>query len=149
MRSLKHLSGLMFLMLFAGLVLSACGGKNDSTNSDHAARLPDFVKDTPPRVQEAYQFAVDHPDELAKYPCYCGCGAMGHTSNLSCYISDRAEDGTISFDNHATGCGICVDITQDVIRLRDEGKAAPEIRAYVDAQYSAFGPSTNTPLPLE
>lgn len=149
MRSLKHFTGLIVLILLTALVLSACGGKNSSADADRVSHLPDFVKDTPPRVQEAYQYAIDHSDELAKYPCYCGCGAMGHTSNLSCYIKERAEDGTISFDNHATGCGICVDITQDVIRLRDEGKASPEIRAYVDAQYSAFGPSTNTPLPLE
>ncbi len=147
MRSRKYLSGLLLLMMVAALGLSACGGKGDASN--HESHLPDFVKDTPPRVQDAYQFAVDHPDELAKYPCYCGCGAMGHTSNLSCYIRERASDGTITFDNHATGCGICVDITQDVIRLRGEGMSPPDIRAYVDGQYSAFGPSTNTPLPVD
>jgi hypothetical protein len=32
---------------------------------------------------------------------------------------------------------------------RAEGQSSPEIRAYIDAQYSPFGPSTNTPLPLE
>ncbi|MBI5957432.1 MAG: hypothetical protein HY866_01765 [Chloroflexi bacterium] len=145
----KRYPGLIILLLLVVLALSACGGKTGSSDTTNEANLPDFVKKAPPRVREAYQFAVDHPDELSKYPCYCGCGAMGHTSNLSCYISDRAEDGTITFDNHAVGCGICVDITQDVIRLRSEGESAPEIRAYVDAQYSPFGPSTNTPLPLE
>jgi hypothetical protein len=149
MRSVKYRSGLMLLLLLAALVLAACGGKSSPSGSTHAPPLPDFVRDTPSRVREAYQFAVDHPDELSKYPCYCGCGAMGHASNLSCYISDRAADGTITFDNHAIGCGICVDITQDVMRLRDDSKSAPQIRAYIDAQYSPFGPSTNTPLPLE
>ncbi len=149
MRSLKHLSGLMSLMLLAAVVLSACGGKSSSSGSASNSKLSDFAENAPPRVREAYQFAVDHPDELSKYPCYCGCGAMGHTSNLSCYISDRAADGTITFDNHAAGCGICVDITQDVMHMRELGKSSPEIRAYVDAQYGAFGPSTNTPLPLE
>ncbi len=74
---------------------------------------------------------------------------MGHTSNLSCYIKNRAEDGTITYDDHASGCGLCVDITQDVIHMRDQGKAAPEIRTYIDAQYSQYGPSTNTPLPQD
>jgi hypothetical protein len=146
MRSKKHLWGLMFLLLFAALVLSACGQKSSSSQASH---LPEFVQDSPPRVKAAYEYAVAHSDELAKYPCYCGCGAMGHTSNLSCYISDRAADGTITFDNHAAGCGICVDITQDVMHRRAEGQSSPEIRAYIDAQYSPFGPSTNTPLPLE
>ena len=40
----------------------------------------------------------------------CGCGAMGHTSNLSCYIHEMDEAGGITFDNHAAGCGICVDV---------------------------------------
>ena len=149
MRVLKPTVGLLIFLLLAVLALSACGGKAGSSGSTSEADLPDFARKAPPRVKEAYKFAVNHPDELAKYPCYCGCGSMGHTSNLSCYISDQAEDGTATFDNHAAGCGICVDITQDVIRLRGEGQSAPEIRAYVDAQYSPFGPSTNTPLPLE
>lgn len=149
MHSSKHLWGVVFLTLLAALALSACGGKNSASGSSGSTKLPDYAQNAPPRVREAYQFAADHPDELAKYPCYCGCETMGHTSNLSCYISDRAADGTITFDNHAAGCGLCVDITQDVMRLRKQGKSAPEIRAYIDGQYSSFGPSTNTPLPVD
>lgn len=74
---------------------------------------------------------------------------MGHTSNLSCYIQDIAPDGAITFDNHANGCGICVDITQDVMRLKGEGWSSSAVRAYIDAQYSAFGPGTDTPLPQD
>lgn len=109
----------MILLLGSGLLLAACGG-SDSSDGDtvHAAILPDWVRDAPPRVREAYDYAIANLDEVAKYPCYCGCGPMGHTSNLSCYVKDIAPDGTITFDNHATGCGICVDITQDVKRLK-------------------------------
>jgi len=146
MRPRKRFAALIFLLLGTALVLSACGQKSSSSQE---SKLPEFVQNSPSRVKTAYEYAIAHPDELAKYPCYCGCGAMGHTSNLSCYISDQAADGTLTFDNHATGCGICVDITQDVMHLRDQGKSSPEIRAYIDAQYSPFGPSTNTPLPLE
>jgi hypothetical protein len=127
------------------VLLAACGGQDDSSQ----VALPAYVKEAPPRVREAYTYAAQHPDELMNYPCYCGCGAMGHTSNLSCYISETAPDGTVTFDNHAVGCGICVDITQDVMRLRAEGQSPREVRAYVDAQYSAFGPGTDTPLPVE
>ncbi len=128
------------------LLLVACGG-NAPLVMAPASMLPDYAQESPPRVREAYQFAVANPDILAHQPCYCGCGAMGHTSNLSCYISDMALDGAITFDNHAAGCGICVDITQDVMRLLQEGQSQTEIRAYIDAQYSPFGPSTDTPLP--
>ncbi len=72
---------------------------------------------------------------------------MGHTSNLSCYISAIEPDGSIVFDEHASGCGICVDITQDVMRLMREERTSQDIRAYIDATYSPFGPSTDTPLP--
>jgi hypothetical protein len=140
----------IFFFLAGGLILAACGSSNNSdTNTANVAMLPDWVRSSPPRVREAYQYAVANPDELSKYPCYCGCGAMGHTSNLSCYVQNIAPDGTITFDNHASGCGICVDITQDVKRLKAQGQSSPQVRAYIDAQYSAFGPGTDTPLPTE
>lgn len=136
-----HPFGLLLLSaVLAAFLLSACGAGD-------AKSMPDFVMDAPPRVKEAYQYAIDHPDDLAAVPCYCGCGNMGHTSNLSCFIQDRAADGTITFDDHANGCGICVDIAQDVMRLRAEGKDLSETRTIIDATYGGFGPGTNTPLP--
>lgn len=38
-----------------------------------------------------------------------------------------------------------MDITRDVMRLLQEGKDVKEIRAYIDAEYSKYGPSTDTP----
>jgi hypothetical protein len=56
-------------------------------------------------------------------------------------------DGSVIYDNHALGSGICVDITQDVMRMLREGRASPVIREYIDARYSPFGPPTDTALP--
>jgi hypothetical protein len=133
------------------LVMLIVSGCSTATSTVQLSDLtwPDFVRNAPPAVKEAYQYAALYPDELAKYPCYCGCGKMGHTSNRSCYIKDIAADGRITFDDHAAGCGICVDITKDVMRLKSEGQSSKQIRAYIDAQYSSFGPSTNTPLPQD
>jgi hypothetical protein len=72
---------------------------------------------------------------------------MGHKSNLQCYVQAVDAAGNVTFDNHAAGCGICVDITVDVMRLIKEGRSPTDIRATIDATYSAFGPSTDTPLP--
>ncbi len=58
-----------------------------------------------------------------------------------CYVKSVEADGTINFDSHAIGCSICVDITQDTLRLFKQGKSASEIKAYVDKTYSRFGPS--------
>jgi ferredoxin len=54
-------------------------------------------------------------------------------------------DGSIEFDGMSLGCGICIDIARDVMRLLDGGKALKDIRVYVDTTYSRFGPSTPTP----
>lgn len=140
----------VLLLVSVGLLLAACGAaKAPAFELAPVSALPEFARSEPPAVRDAYRFAIANPDELAKYPCYCGCGAMGHTSNLSCYISDISADGAVTFDNHASGCGICVDITQDVMRLMNEGQSSQQIRAYIDAQYSPFGPSTDTPLPVD
>jgi hypothetical protein len=107
--------------------------------------LPGYAQQAGPRVRDAYRFAVANPDVMTKIPCYCGCGTMGHDHALDCFVKDVQPDGSIEFDNHAAGCGICVDITQDVMRLMRQGQPLKTIRAYVDAEYSQFAAPTNTP----
>ena len=92
-------------------------------------------------VQQAYQFASANPEIMKDIPCYCGCGNIGHESNYACYVSSVEENGSLTFDNHALGCSICVEITQDVMRLLREGKSPQEARTYVDATYAKYGPS--------
>ncbi len=110
--------------------------------------LPGFAQEAEPRVRDAYRFAVANPETMAKIPCYCGCGAMGHEHALHCFVKEVQPRGTIEFDNHAAGCGICVDITQDVMRMTRAGQDLKTIRAFVDAEYSQFAAPTNTP-PIE
>ena len=141
--------GLTLYGLFLTLVILTACGSLDTGSQGKQINWPDFVRNAPQAVQEAYQYAVDHPDELAKYPCYCGCGKMGHTSNASCFVRNIAADGTVTFDNHAAGCGICVDIARDVMRLKQEGQSSLKVRQYIDTQYGSFGPSTNTALPTD
>jgi len=147
MHKKQHI-GLLVLVLVAILLSVALAGcTNTKTSSTSAfpmasvSMLPDEVLEAPLVVQEAYQFAVANPETLKQLPCYCGCGDMGHTSNYSCYVKNQANEGEIRFDNHALGCSICVDTTQDAMRLIREGKSIPEIRAYVDETYTQYGPS--------
>lgn len=104
-------------------------------------KMPADVQSAPVTVQEAYQFASVNPDVMKDIPCYCGCEDIGHTSNYDCYVSNVDDKGNITFDNHSLGCSICVDITQDVMRMLRDGKTPAEARAYVDATYSKYGPS--------
>ena len=139
--SILFRTAVMAIGLTLPLTLTACSASPDMD-------MPDYVRNAPDRVQEAYLYAVSHPEDLASVPCYCGCGSMGHTSNLSCFVADASTDEVPVFDAHAAGCGICVDIAQDVMRLRAEGRSLPQVRDYIDATYSGFGPGTDTPLPV-
>ncbi len=133
-------SSLLAILLL--VALPACSGQTGNQPTMMPLnQMPDDVQSAPVSVQQAYQFAVANPDVMKQIPCYCGCGAMGHTSNYSCYVQSVAANGTITFDNHALGCSLCVDITQDIMRLQREGKSTQEIRTYVDATYSKYGPS--------
>ena len=133
-------SSLLSILLLAAL--PACAGEsNNPLSMMPLDQMPDEVQSAPVSVQQAYQFASANPDTMKQIPCYCGCGAMGHTSNYSCYIQSADANGNITFDNHALGCSICVDITQDVMRLQREGKSIQDIRAYVDTTYSKYGTS--------
>jgi Protein of unknown function with PCYCGC motif len=138
---------ILILMLLSSATLTACSGSAASaaTDTDLAmapmAGMPAEVQSAPTTVQQAYQFAAANPDVMKHIPCYCGCGSIGHTSNYDCYVDGVDEKGVISYDTHALGCSICVDITQDTMRLLKQGKTVSEIKATIDATYSQYGPS--------
>ena len=133
-------------VLLSTLALSACSSAAPGATAGRAAKMAPVLQlspaaqKAPTRVREAYQFAAANPDLMKQIPCYCGCGAMGHTSNYACYVKDVKPDGSVNFDDHALGCSLCVDITQDARRMLDEGKSAQDIRAAIVANYSQFGP---------
>ena len=137
----------IFLLIVLALVSTAVSACSTSSSSkvDLAIasmdQMPMDVQSAPVAVQEAYQFNVANPDIMQDIPCYCGCGDIGHTSNYDCYVSSVDTNGTIAYENHALGCSICVDITQDVMRMLRDGKTPQDARAYVDATYSKYGPS--------
>lgn len=134
------------IALLLAISTASCGGDSGQDNKEKIklaplAEMPTEVQSAPVSVQQAYQFAVANPDVVSEMPCYCGCGSMGHTSNYSCYVAGEDADGSPIYDGHALGCSICVDITQDTMRLLDQDKSVPEIRAYIDKTYSQYGPS--------
>ena len=149
---LRRILLVTFILSIAAGLLTGCGSTAAKTPAavDHdmnmapLSMMPKEVQDAPVVTQQAYQFAVAHPEVTQHIPCYCGCGAMGHTSNYACYVESVSADQAVKFDLHAIGCSICVDITQDAMRLTKEGKSPQDIRLYVDKTYSRFGP-TNMP----
>jgi hypothetical protein len=135
---------LLVTLLSLGITGCQSGPANGASGELMMASLeemPAQVQSAPLTVQQAYQFAAANPDVMQQLPCYCGCGSMGHKSNYACYVSGTDANGEPVIDTHALGCSICVDITQDAMRLLKEGKSIAEIRQYVDATYAKYGPS--------
>lgn len=60
--------------------------------------LPKDIRNAPEEVREAYRFAIANRNTLRYIPCYCGCGADGHTSNASCYFKDSSTPEKPVFD---------------------------------------------------
>jgi hypothetical protein len=118
----------------------------DAAHTAAWAARPAYTHTTA-RTEEAYQYAMEHPMVLQWIPCYCGCGAMGHGSNLDCYIEPSAT-GSVVFDEHASYCGICVDITLRTKQLAASGASLSSIRGAIDAEFGGAGPGTDTALPL-
>lgn len=87
----------------AGVLIAALSG-DDGGGDGGAIKLPDFVyaATAPKDAAKAYQFALDSPDYLSQVPCYCGCYADGHRSNLDCFIKSRDGDD-VEFDRHGAG----------------------------------------------
>lgn len=138
---------LMTILLLALFLASGCrsaryGEKSRLSDLPMAPMegMPDYVWDSELRIQEAYRFAAANPEVLSHIPCTCGCSNLGHKNNLECYIAPSGQ-----VDQHAAFCGVCIDITQDVMQMTREGKELVDIRAFIDNKYAKYGPSTDTP----
>jgi hypothetical protein len=131
------------------LLAAGCSGSKPQVALASAELLPEVVLQQEERVQEAYRFAIANPAALETVPCYCGCGGLGHTNNLQCYLQPESSPDHLLFDIHGAGCGVCVDITQDVMELVKYNTTPVGIRAYIDSKYSAIGPEMDTPHPMK
>jgi hypothetical protein len=128
------------IALIAFSVLAGGSGKEQGARVT-PSEFPEFVYSSS-KVESGYRLAVENQQLFTRMPCYCGCGAMPedpHRNLLDCFVND---DG--SFDSHASGCDVCLDIASDVVQWRAEGKSVAETRSLVDAKYQDYGPSTNT-----
>lgn len=112
------------------------------------AARPAFVTQSPARTQAAYAYAAARPDVLRWLPCYCGCGPIGHRSNLDCFVVARFSAGEpIVFEQHGSYCDICVETALMADAMLRDGKTLLQVRVAVDASFGGLAPGTDTDLP--
>jgi Protein of unknown function with PCYCGC motif len=175
-RASRRRSALVGILLVLGLALSgglvaACGGGEadmpamtssitdagaqpsmpaDGSSAIEAAwaARPDYVTNGGARVMEAYRYALERPDVVQWMPCYCGCAAMEHRSNLDCFFRSRMATGAVAFEEHASYCDVCIDTALLAKRRSAEGRSLTQVRAEVDATWGGKGvPGTDTAYP--
>ncbi len=96
-------AGLYAALLGVALACTSESGTSNEVSLAPVSALPAFARGAPTVVHEAYRFAVANPEVLSEIPCYCGCGGMGHTSILDCYVKEVRTDGSVVYDDHAFG----------------------------------------------
>ena len=65
--------------------------------------LPPDIRRASLEIRDASRFALANRDTLRYIPCFCGCGAEGHTSNAACYLKDYAGPQRLEFDRMSLG----------------------------------------------
>ncbi len=139
---------LTFGALAAGCAV-ASGRAVSSRTSAPSGITPDVARaldQLKPSTREAYLYAIDRPDVLQYIPCYCGCDASGHASNLHCFVQTRSAAG-VTLDAHGANCDVCVETALEVKAQTLRGIGLTQVRASVDQQFSKFGRGTHTPFP--
>jgi Protein of unknown function with PCYCGC motif len=156
----------LFLTFFmiTSLVFAGCSNhqvKDSSTEHKHTVNengdlreetegvssLPSFLDNKSDELKKIYASAANHQELLENIPCYCGCGeAANHKNNYDCFIYENKDNGAVVWDDHATRCGVCLEIAAESMLLYNEGKTIKEIRDYIDHKYRE-GYAKPTPTP--
>lgn len=148
--------GIMYALVFGfALVtlLTACGlAKEEGSHAElHGSEhwqttasvdtLPSFLDEHTKLTKELYAQVHNHADIMSGINCYCGC-MQGtevddpHDSLLRCYwVEHPADEGSVTWTDHSTGCGICKMEMEEVIALKKQGKNTDEIREAIDAKF--------------
>jgi hypothetical protein len=85
------------------MIAAGCSSTNkaNTTLNPKNIPLPDYVLNSSKMVQETYIMASNYPDVLSQVPCFCGCAADGHKSNLNCFVKQMGPNNTVeAWDNH-------------------------------------------------
>ena len=79
-----------------------------------------------------YEHARANAEVYAQIPCFCGCQEMlGHRNLEDCFVT---PDG--AWESHASGCQVCIDESQMVMRMMGRGVGPGMMRDRIVAAYT-------------
>ena len=86
-------------------LLSGCTGEAPPGRAQTAAdaSVPALIREAPPTVREAYDYALAEPEKLSQIPCFCGCEDVGHRNVRDCFVREVRTDGTVVWDPMGAG----------------------------------------------
>ncbi|WP_163971586.1 PCYCGC motif-containing (lipo)protein [Oceanobacillus halotolerans] len=161
-----------YIFLFSLLVVALVACSNEQENTEHnstdhvidesleglsynidgeawSPMMVQFFQEVDnPRVENAYELAIQYADVLDYMPCYCGCyESDGHENNTHCFV-DQFEGNIATLDSMGFGCGICIEIAETAVAKYEEGESLIDIRNFIDEIYSGNDiDPTPTPMP--
>jgi len=152
----NKLSSLMYLFLLAfGLItlLAACNMSDNESSHVHTVgseiwettesqdQLPQFLDQHTELTQTLYSQVHDHVHVLGELPCHCGCMVAtemdeAHDSLRRCYLAEYpSDDGTVTWTDHSTTCGVCKQEMELVIQMDNDGKSVEEIKQAINEKF--------------
>ena len=137
---MKWMKAMVTLGICSSLWLTACSSEEGKSEHQSQAKetsngdiheetssiklKPEFLTNKPKDIQSVYLAVAQHQDLLENIPCYCGCAeSVHHKNNYDCFIYENKASGAVTWDDHGTKCGVCLEIATQSIKEYNEGKA--------------------------
>jgi hypothetical protein len=99
---MKRFAFILITIVALAVIVAGCGTKKENLtlNKKHQP-FPNYVLNSSSKVQETYIMASNNPNVLSQVPCFCGCVADGHKSNLNCFVQKMGPNNAIeAWDQH-------------------------------------------------
>jgi hypothetical protein len=99
---MKRFSFILIAIIALAVIVAGCGTKKEdlTLNKKHQP-FPNYVLNSSTKVQETYVMASNNPNVLSQVPCFCGCVADGHKSNLNCFVQKMGSNNAVeAWDQH-------------------------------------------------
>jgi hypothetical protein len=85
----------------------------------------------PAHMVAHYEYARANAETYAQVPCFCGCQDMlAHRNLEDCFVT---PDG--AWESHASGCQVCIDESQMIMRMMGRGMGPQMMRERIVARF--------------